>query len=522
MKRRAEEDADEATRVTGESGKRRKCPYLDTINHQLLDFDFEKVCSVTLSDQNVYACLVCGKYFQGRGKSTHAFTHSVQNSHHVFINLQNDKIYCLPDNYEVIDTALQPIKNALRPAFQLKTIGKLDENRLLAQDAFGVSYLPGFIGLNNLKHTDYINVVVQALAHVPPLRDFFLLSSNTVGKSKSSLVLRFGELLRKMWSPHNFKNTISPHEFVQEVSVSSNKRFHVGQQNESVEFLSWLLNELHRGLGGSHKRGSSIIHKCFQGLIEVKTTDETKLAPEEAADDEKRALAPSKTANTPFLMLSLDLPSTPLFKDSQGGNIIPQVPLFTVLEKYDGNHVTHVLQGSQRLTKTYSIKSLPSYLIFHVKRFTRNNFFVEKNPTIVNFPVKNLELREYVQFDDVVLSEEELAAKSVSELQAILTKHKVSFKDCVEKRDLVDKIMNVTIPSTKYNLIANVCHDSPVTTGKETALKTNPLTEGSYRVHLQNRATEQWYEIQDLHVQETMPQLIGVSESYLMIYERKQ
>lgn len=39
---------------------------------------------------------------------------------------------------------------------------------------------------------------------------------------------------------------ISPHEFVQEVSVSSKKRFHVGKQNESVEFLSWLLNELHR------------------------------------------------------------------------------------------------------------------------------------------------------------------------------------------------------------------------------------------------------------------------------------
>ena len=28
----------------------------------------------------------------------------------------------------------------------------------------------------------------------------------------------------------------------------------------------------------------------------------------------------------------------------------------------------------------------------------------------------------------------------------------------------------------------------------------------------QHKATEQWYEIQDLHVQETMPQLIGLSE----------
>lgn len=56
---------------------RMKCPYLDTVNRQLLDFDMEKVCSVTLSNLNVYCCLICGKYFQGRGKSTPAYTHSV-------------------------------------------------------------------------------------------------------------------------------------------------------------------------------------------------------------------------------------------------------------------------------------------------------------------------------------------------------------------------------------------------------------------------------------------------------------
>ncbi|CAJ0852575.1 8937_t:CDS:2 [Entrophospora sp. SA101] len=32
--------------------------YLDTINRHMLDFDFEKVCSVSLSNLNVYACLV--------------------------------------------------------------------------------------------------------------------------------------------------------------------------------------------------------------------------------------------------------------------------------------------------------------------------------------------------------------------------------------------------------------------------------------------------------------------------------
>lgn len=38
--------------------------------------------------------------------------------------------------------------------------------------------------------------------------------------------------------------------------------------------------------------------------------------------------------------LPLDIPATPLFKDSQGGNIIPQIPLFKVLDKYNGENWT--------------------------------------------------------------------------------------------------------------------------------------------------------------------------------------
>jgi hypothetical protein len=38
----------------------------------------------------------------GRGNNTHAYTHSVGESHHVFLNLHTLRFYCLPDNYEII------------------------------------------------------------------------------------------------------------------------------------------------------------------------------------------------------------------------------------------------------------------------------------------------------------------------------------------------------------------------------------------------------------------------------------
>ncbi len=76
------------------------------------------------------------------------------------------------------------------------------------------------------------------------------------------------------------------------------------------------------------------------------------------------------------------------------------------------------------------------------------------------------------------------------------------------------------ILSDKYDLVANITHDVPIEVGRE-GRQRNPLEEGSYRCHVRHSATGQWYEIQDLAVRETMPQLISVSESYLLIFERK-
>ena len=70
--------------------------YSSQINRALLDFDFEKVCSVSTSNINVYGCLVCGKYFQGRGRSSYAYAHSIHDDHHVFMHLETSKVNFIP------------------------------------------------------------------------------------------------------------------------------------------------------------------------------------------------------------------------------------------------------------------------------------------------------------------------------------------------------------------------------------------------------------------------------------------
>jgi hypothetical protein len=63
------------------------------------------------------------------------------------------------------------------------------------------------MGLNNLKCTDYVNVVVQALAHIAPLRSY-LAAKYTHASCTSTLVHKLGELTRKLWSARNFKSTV--------------------------------------------------------------------------------------------------------------------------------------------------------------------------------------------------------------------------------------------------------------------------------------------------------------------------
>ena len=115
----------------------RNCPYLDTINRSVLDFDFEQLCSVTLSPLNVYACLVCGVYFQGRGINTPAYVHSGETDHHVYMNLKSLKFYCIPDNYEIIDSSLDDIKHVCNPKFTKQIIDKLDSAERICRPITG-------------------------------------------------------------------------------------------------------------------------------------------------------------------------------------------------------------------------------------------------------------------------------------------------------------------------------------------------------------------------------------------------
>ena len=647
---------------------------------------------------HVYAGLVCGKYYRGRGKQTPAYRHSVDCGHYVFVHLTNATFWCLPENYEIIvmnpedretttssgttdganvnsngnSQSLLDIRYALQPKFTLMDVTtQLDTNVTLTRDIYGARYLPGYVGLNNVGgKSDYVNAIVQALAHVTPIRNYFLLLSDndnnndnneaaddtTTSSLSSPLVQSFSLLLRNIWSSRRFKSTVDPYNFVQCISSMSNGRYRIlGQNNgrsgdgsnnggggggvDASEFLSWLLHQLHVGVGGGvgvggkkdrkkkKKRmkhstndtnggGSSIIHDTFGGHVEVTTIiRKRQRRGEEAAlimlsgggitteaddssnnnnttvdgdddrdgsDDEEtiarrqyKLEALTKLANeviiteeettstSNFLQLTLDIPEKPLFRDANGGLVIPQEPLVNVLRKFDGLTFGDALTMQQQqqeqqqsvgggegvtiLSKSrrYRLRKLPNYLILHLNRFKRNGFNIEKNPTIVMFPVKNFDLSSYIFSDNdngggsnsdgdeskknKIPTKLEIENMSIGELRNLLLKYNRSdlVNDVIEKSDLIKHALDFCLTSLpdlltyKYDLVANITHDTPIEVGRE-GKQRNPLDEGRYRCHVQHGITGQWYEMEDLAVRETMPQLISVSESYILIFERKK
>nr|GFD41478.1 U4/U6.U5 tri-snRNP-associated protein 2-like [Tanacetum cinerariifolium] len=74
--------------------------------------------------------------------------------HHVYINLRTEKVYCLPDGYEINDPSLDDIRHVLNPRFSRDQVLQLDRSKQWSRALDGSNYLPGMVGLNNIKETD--------------------------------------------------------------------------------------------------------------------------------------------------------------------------------------------------------------------------------------------------------------------------------------------------------------------------------------------------------------------------------
>jgi len=269
----------------------------------------------------------------------------------------------------------------------------------------------------------------------------------------------------------------------------------------------------------------------------------------------------------PFLQLTVDIPQKPLFKDdSKGGLVIPQenlmdlmgkvrrragakrqhntyrkpfcsslrsshipptnipnnLPLVTSLlaprPQFDGSTVLDVVnRKGNREKKQYNIASLPPYLVLNLKRFTKTKFGIEKNPTIVTFPVEGMDFSPYFAKD--ASNKPDVDGMKVKDLKSLLKEMGKEVKGAVEKKELIRTVKEALDRRTKYDLVASIAHDTPTNVGKETA--SDPITEGTHRTHARHTASNQWFEIDGSKVESVMPQMVAVSEAVVLVFKKQ-
>lgn len=336
--------------------------YLETVVREKLDFDSEKICCITLSPLNVYCCLVCGHYYQGRHEKSPAFIHSIDENHHVFLNLTSLKFYILPQNVQILDDSkvqlLNSIKFAVYPTYCASDLESFPRQCF---DLSNRAYMNGFIGFTNAAAYDYAHSVLLLISHMVPLRDHFLLNHFD---NQGEFIKRLSICIKKIWSPKLFKHYLSIDDFVAYLKVKE------GLNLDLIDprfFLLWLFNKI----CSTSNRLKSILNQSCKGKVRI-----AKFGNEPDASGS----VISKVTVKPFWVLTLDLPEFSPFEDGNSVDDLPQIKITKLLTKFAKSR-------SSSTSTVFELTRLPQFLIFHFDRFDRHSEHPVKNrnQTLVEF-----------------------------------------------------------------------------------------------------------------------------------------
>ncbi|XP_068440438.1 ubiquitin carboxyl-terminal hydrolase 2a isoform X2 [Clinocottus analis] len=331
----------------------------------------------------------------------------------------------------------------------------------------------GLVGLKNLGNTCFMNSILQCLSNTHSLRDYCLHNAhrrdlNNNSRTNTALMEEFAKLLQTMWTSCS-SEAVSPSEFKTQIQRYA-PRFVGYNQQDAQEFLRFLLDGLHNEVNrvSIRPRGSTEDYDHLPDEEKGKKMWSKYLEREDSkvvdvfVGQLKSSLTCSlcgfcSTVFDPFWDLSL-----PITKGYGEVSLMDCMRLFTKEDVLDGDEkpTCYRCKTRRRCTKKFTIQKFPKILVLHLKRFSEARR-TSKLSTFVNFPMKDLDLREF---------------------------------SSESSRDAV------------YNLYA-VSNHSGTTMG------------GHYTAYCRNPSSGEWYTFNDSRVTPMSSSQVRSSDAYVLFYE---
>ncbi|XP_031623555.1 ubiquitin carboxyl-terminal hydrolase 3-like [Contarinia nasturtii] len=323
------------------------------------------------------------------------------------------------------------------------------------------------IGLRNLGNTCFMNSVLQSLNNIEEFSLYFNTLPSLETKAQQQQQKRFyysrsqkdnvgdanvAEELRKVLinlsQGGDGSKAISPESlFLVIWKVVPQFRGH--RQHDAHEFLRYMLDRLHTELqcvtipadsnSGTHKTTNKDWNGSEGSSLSTSEPNSTSFRNRSSIvtnifggtlQSEVRCLicGMESKKHDPFLDLSLDIPEK-FYKETDADgrpvcNIADCLSSFTEVEELAETELYYCnsCKCKQKSTKRFWIRRLPNVLCLHIKRFRWNNFFRTKIDLRIKFPIKSLDMSQYV-LNNVPETRRSNLNNHVYDLAAVIVHH---------------------------------------------------------------------------------------------------